>query len=41
MAYFLLALAFVMTLLFGFWAISRLDRFLDSLNDGMDDTDTD
>ena len=36
---FLLAFAFVMTLLCGYWIISRFDRFLDSVNDENDDAD--
>ena len=36
---FLLALVLVMTLLFGRWIMSRIDRYLDSQNDDMDDTD--
>ncbi len=34
---FLLALAFVMALLCGYWIASRLDRYLDSVNDENDD----
>ena len=31
MTVFLLALAFVLTLLYGYWIMSRLDHFLDTL----------
>ena len=34
---FLLALALVVALLFGFWIMSRLDLFLNSLKDEQDD----
>ncbi len=36
---FLLALAFAMTLMCGYWIVSRLDGYLDSVNDENDDAD--
>lgn len=39
MSDFLLALAFFMTLLCGYWIVSRFDRFLDFVNDENNDAD--